>query len=307
MAGVAVWVSLLIVSAVQSAERRELTVTANESVEMRFDGHTLWRLNLGSPEGKPYFHPLCAAGDWRTLTDFRPADHRWHLGLWFSWKFLNKANFWEPSNGTTRVVTCGVTTNADRGATATFALRYAVGPREVMTEARTVSIATGTNGLYTMDWDTTFTAGDEAVVIDRTPPGRDKAGKLWTSGGYAGLTWRFPAAPPPALRSADGTEGAEVCGTRAPWAMAGFAPAAGAGGATVLMLDHPGNPGHPTAWFARTGVNSKYHLLGQGVVFHAPLTVPARGTLRLRYRVLVAPATLSPAQAAALWQGYAGS
>jgi hypothetical protein len=44
----------------------------------------VWQSNYNPAEGKPYFHPL-AVGDGPALTDLRPADHRWHRALWFSW------------------------------------------------------------------------------------------------------------------------------------------------------------------------------------------------------------------------------
>ena len=40
------------------------------------------------------------------MTADRPPDHIWHHGLWFSWKFINKVNYWEiypakrPAGGT---------------------------------------------------------------------------------------------------------------------------------------------------------------------------------------------------------------
>ena len=42
----------------------------------------------------PYFHPLRTT-DGRLMTWDRPPDHLWHHGLWFSWKFINKINYWE--------------------------------------------------------------------------------------------------------------------------------------------------------------------------------------------------------------------
>jgi hypothetical protein len=43
----------------------------------------------------PYFdrlRPLTHAG---FLTNHAPYDHRWHHGLWWSWKFINDVLFWE--------------------------------------------------------------------------------------------------------------------------------------------------------------------------------------------------------------------
>src|SRR5512143_2167480 len=54
----------------------------------------VWQYNFDSRQGKPFFHPLTGA-DGRVLTNFKPEDHPWHYGLWFSWKYINHVNYWE--------------------------------------------------------------------------------------------------------------------------------------------------------------------------------------------------------------------
>ena len=48
------------------------------------------------PEGKPYFDLLVPGSRDEYLTEARPKDHVWHLAFFFSWKFINGRNFWEP-------------------------------------------------------------------------------------------------------------------------------------------------------------------------------------------------------------------
>ncbi len=69
--------------------------TTIEGVECVKDGKTVWKFNIANRENKPFVHPLCLP-DGRCFTDARPADHPWHLGLWFCWKFINGLNYWEP-------------------------------------------------------------------------------------------------------------------------------------------------------------------------------------------------------------------
>lgn len=66
-----------------------------EGCELVAGGKTVWRFNLATRESKPFIHPLCLP-DGRSVTDARPADHPWHLGLWFCWKYINGLNYWEP-------------------------------------------------------------------------------------------------------------------------------------------------------------------------------------------------------------------
>lgn len=64
------------------------------SLALADGSRVVWQLNFDPREGKPYFHPVTnPAGD--VLTALRPADHPWHRGIWWSWKFINGLNYWE--------------------------------------------------------------------------------------------------------------------------------------------------------------------------------------------------------------------
>jgi len=56
----------------------------------------VWKYNFKTEKGKPFFHPI-NIGDTR-LTALSPEDHPWHLGFWFSWKYINGINYWEYDN-----------------------------------------------------------------------------------------------------------------------------------------------------------------------------------------------------------------
>ena len=168
-------------------------------VKMSRNGKTLWNLELDTPEGRPFFHPLALPGG-RTLTDVRPKDHIWHLGYWFSWKFINGVNYWEPADekrqgtepaGRTRVVKKAVRTE---GLDCVVNLKLDYGPRSeqkpVLAEDRTITIdPPDPNGGYTITVRHTFTALAD-VTLDRTPPHGDIAKGTW-GGGYAGPTLRL--------------------------------------------------------------------------------------------------------------------
>ena len=66
-----------------------------EGAECTMDGRTVWRFNIANRESKPFVHPICLP-DGRCVTDARPDDHPWHLGLWFCLKYMNGLNYWEP-------------------------------------------------------------------------------------------------------------------------------------------------------------------------------------------------------------------
>ena len=64
------------------------------SLELSHGDKTVWRLIYDKTQNKSYFHPL-ATVDGTVLTALRPADHVWHYGVWFSWKFIDGLNYWE--------------------------------------------------------------------------------------------------------------------------------------------------------------------------------------------------------------------
>jgi len=194
----------------------------------------VWQLNFKKDEGKPYFHPLNLA-DGTTITELRPADHPWHRGLWWSWKYINKVNYWEENkktglcDGRTEIAGVKVAAGADFSAKVEMDLNYHLpGEAPLLTEKRVLVVsAPDAKNDYRIDWTSTFTAGAEDLNFDRTPPKN-------FSGGYAGLscrmtkelkTWTYTAC--------DGTTGAtNIYGKAHKWL--DFSKGGG-----IAILDHP--------------------------------------------------------------------
>ncbi len=255
----------------------------DRSVALLDSGRIVWQLNYPK-QGQPYFHPLAVA-DGTVLTAHRPADHPWHKGLWFSWKYINGLNYWDPEQppGQTKVTDVETHLAKDYSARIELTLSYhRPGSPAVLTERRNLIISKPDNaGCYYIDWLSFFTAADTDVVLDRTPISGEKNGKSY--GGYAGLS----------LRMADhasrwqflGSEGplpAETRGDKARWV--DFGGKLGNGRfAGVAVFDHPDNPRHPVSWW----LSSSMPYLSPAVLFRAPYTLRQGRTLALRYRVLV--------------------
>lgn len=267
---------------------------ATQAVTMRVNGKTCWTYVPQSQEGKPYFHPLAIPGTDDVFTSFRPPDHNWHLGFWFSWKFINGCNFWEPdTNGVTRVLAQTVTPADNKTFNTEATLAYLAKGKEAVREKRTVRVTTRPDGNYAIEWDATFTAVDGDAVFSTTPVKKDKDGKRWATGGYAGLMLRFADSPAFSYTYANDAGKADVqaCGEKsARMEIIATAKASGAK-AKITVTDHPENPRHPTPWFARHSLTDHkgrgYYLVGPSMVFHEPLTLPAGQSLRFRYTVNV--------------------
>jgi hypothetical protein len=260
----------------------------------------VWRFCFDPKNGKPFFHPLTVAGG-PPLTNFRPEDHPWHYGLWFSWKYINRVNYWEEdrqtghAEGVTGWTQPKIKARPDGSARIRMNLTYRHPSGRVdMMERRELQIsAPGPDGSYSIDWRAHFTVGKEGALLDRTPLLGEPDGKV--NGGYAGLGIRL-AGPPRALSM--------VCSTglvtrfesdRARPAAAAVGcnftqGATDAGG--IAILSDPANAGENAPWYL---INSeKMRFACAAILAPKPLTVPAHGKLYLHYLIAVRPRAWTP-------------
>ena len=185
--------SLVLTTARAEWQRTETTIGWTTGTNL------LWQFSFDPLKGKPFFHPLTA--NRVSLTNFKPEDHPWHYGLWFSWKYINHVNYWEEdratgkAEGATRWTPPKLKTRADGSATITFNVTYTNPSNHVdMTETRDLKIsAPETDGSFTIDWTAKFKAGSAGAILDRTPMPNEPDGKV--NGGYAGLGLRMASAP----------------------------------------------------------------------------------------------------------------
>ncbi|TFG49216.1 MAG: hypothetical protein E4H40_03345 [Candidatus Brocadiia bacterium] len=260
----------------------------------------VWQLNHGKQQGQPYFHPL-SSNDGTELTALRPKDHPWHRGLWFSWKYINGVNYWDPEipPGQTDVINFESRLNKDYSAEIEMSISYHP-PQEsaVLTEKRFIAAAApDKNGCYYIDWFTIFTAGDNNVLLDRTALPGEKGGKSY--GGYGGLS----------LRMAEYTKSWHFVGSEGPLepesrgSYARWVDFSGkiANGQTagVTIFDYPENPSHPSSWW----LSGSMPFFSPAVLIHKPLTLSAGQSLTLRYRIYVHTGASNKATLENIWKG----
>ncbi|HIJ52458.1 MAG TPA: hypothetical protein HPP66_04810 [Planctomycetes bacterium] len=262
----------------------------DSSVAVLNRGRVVWQVNFDKKEGKPYLHPV-GLTDGTVLTCLRPADHRWHRALWFSWKFINGLNYWEEdpktglSQGRTEVVDVKVRPHRDRSGDIEMTLSYhPPGEQAVLMEKRLLAVsAPDENGRYHIDWHSTFTAREKDVLLDRTPIPGEKGGKGF--GGYAGLSVRMAKATRGwQFTDSEGRKDKEAHGKKARWV--DFSGEIGEGKAAgIAIFDHPENLRHPSPWY----VTKDMPYFSPAVLFNKPYTLGAGKSLTLRYRILIHP------------------
>jgi len=173
---------------------------SNDGLACKVQDQTIWRFSYATNQGKPFFHPLSSLGG-ESLTTFKPGDHPWHYGLWFSWKYINGINFWEEdkktgkAQGTTQWDAPEITTRHDGSADIHLTLKYLSPTNTIwMTERRHIHVsALDKDGGVTLNWIANFTAGDDALFLDRTHMPGEEHGAV--NGGYAGRSARLAQAP----------------------------------------------------------------------------------------------------------------
>jgi hypothetical protein len=270
---------------------------ATNQLALRHNGSEVWRFHYDAVTStKPYFDPVCVAGG-PSLTWARPPDHVWHYGLWFSWKYINAVNYWEEKSGKAQGETFwsspSVETHPDGSAVIVCSLGYRpnAASEPLLNEQRTVSVsAPDTEGAYHMDWTLVFTAGKQAVTLDRTPLAGEPNGKSY--GGYAGLSVRYSKAFTN-LETVASTVG------RVPRAANGrldvTAAAAEQNGLIgntpygIALLTHPANPRQPGDWYPIETPSVPFYYLNAAFLLKSAYVISPNEALTLRYRVCVHP------------------
>lgn len=298
------------IQAAAKTEQGDLVLSWQQSdrtLALAKQGQVVWRFSVETEKGSAaaYFHPLRPVGG-PELTLYRPADHPWHTGLWFSWKYINHVNYWDWQKagvleGITDVTELRITPRADFSATVNASLEYhPAGQPSVMSERRLIEVAPpDRNGSYRIDWTDNFTAGSEDLVLDRTPIPGEPDGKPF--GGYAGFGVRMPENLKALqfLDSGGGTKWGALrdSGQRAKWLDYSCEGDGGVGG--LAIFDHPDNLRHPSPWWGGA-------YTGPMLLHFAPYTLAARKSLTLKYRVLVHAGRLNVEALESEWKAFAG-
>jgi hypothetical protein len=286
--GIAATACLTFVSAAQAEWQRD-----DKSIAWHVQDQPLWRFSFDPEKGKPFFDALSAGGP--SLITFKPEDHPWHYGLWFSWKYINGVNYWEEdrktgrAEGATRWRVGDIDARPDGSATLRLDVTYTHPSGRVdLAETRELQIsAPGVDGSYVIDWRAHFTAGEQGAVLDRTPMPDEPKGQV--NGGYAGLSLR--AAGSPATMSIMTAQGpvTEFASDRARPA----SPIIG------INIDQGGKPmGGIAIWSDPANItpDAPWYIVRQpqGMRFAcaailAPKvrTLPPKGEWRLRYRIAI--------------------
>lgn len=280
----------------------------SNSVALMNNGKIVWQHNYDKIEGKPYFHPL-ATIDGSVLTGLRPKDHPWHRAVWFSWKFINGLNYWEEdrtsgkSEGITELKSVKYNLTKQFGADFNLELTYHP-PRgqDLMKEDRSVRLsAPSEDGSYFMDWESTFTAMADEVILDRTPLQSEPNGQSW--GGYAGFSARLNNELWDVKAINDKGETKELHGNLSRWITYEAKNLKGQL-VTMTIFDHPQNLNHPNKWFISNDAETPFYYFSPALIFDSKLILKKGDKVHLKYRLLVNAGELDQIKLNSTWEQF---
>ena len=271
---------------------------SDSTIALVLKSKIIWQYNFAE-NGKPYFHPLNSI-DGNTLTWLSPPDHPWHMGLWFSWKFINGLNYWEEdpatgiSEGLTKVIESKITFREDFSVKINMKISYHPPEKpSVLSENRELIIfPPDDNGDYYIDWKSKFTAGEKEVILERTPIEGEEGGRSW--GGYATLSLRMnsPVLKDLRLLNNEGKENLDIHTTPTKWVdISGVIKGDTSKSAGITIFDYPSNPRFPAPGYVINNKLSDSELFfvytNSGLLYKKGITLKPYESLNLKYRVFI--------------------
>ena len=267
----------------------------DKTLELHGPEGLVWRLNYAKELPQLHFDPL-RTGDGVNTTWSSPPDHKWHYGLWYSWKSINGTNYWELARdksgypkGRTIIEDFEILEKSPERARikATLSLRPGKDADPVASEILLIDIETPrADGSYAIDWRQSTTA-----LFDL---------ELGRSSGYGGFSIRGGKNwTEPQFLSSHGKlstfERHAKVEDRAKWMdMSGISNGKPVG---VTFFDHPSNPRHPTYWFLvnrtynhrKTGKQWPFFYNNAALVGKEVYKLPKGETLTQFYRAYIHP------------------
>ncbi|MFC2123292.1 DUF6807 family protein [Bacteroidota bacterium] len=265
------------------------------TIQLLKNMNLVWQYNFRNRFGKTYFHPIYL--NHARITCESPVDHPWHVGLWFTWKFINNINYWEymneyktektgyKSEGVTELENISFKNHPDYSADIELNIMYhPIGDVSVMKEQRNIHISPpGKDGSYYINYEHTFNAISEEVVLDRTPILGEPDGKSW--GGYGGLSIRF---------NQDFTSSelfpfpGEEKYPRGAWLYMGLKSLTGEK-VGVCMFQNPDYTTEYTRWYYQDNSDIPFFWFGPAALYDHKIILKKEEPLTLKYRVMILP------------------
>jgi hypothetical protein len=309
---------LSLATALPAAAQVTLTQTP-EQIAVEIDGKPFTVIHIaGKDVNRPYLHPLRTATGKIVNRSFpagqlpgETTDHPHHAGLFYGHGDVNGFNYWAIQNVPTpaskadatmgRIVLArvvSVTSGQQSGSVDVIFNWLKPDGAPLLTETRKMTFHAHPE-LRIIDFDFDFAAVDKVVF-------RDTKEGTFAMRMATALEERSPK--PGTLRNAQGGVGeATVWGKRSAWV--DYSGELDGGKVGVVMMDHPGNPRHPTYWHSRGYGLHSINPFGVSDFLNdktqnGSLALASGEHVRFRYRVVIHQG-LTPSRLQQLYEEYA--
>jgi hypothetical protein len=310
----------------------QVTITQGpEQIAVQIDGKPFTVIHIaGTDLNRPYLHPLRSATG-RIVNRSVPAgqlagettDHPHHAGLFYGHGDVNGYNYWAVQNGPSapsetgatmgRIVLArvvSVTSGKESGSVDVVFNWLKPDGKPLLTETRKMTFHAHPE-LRIVDFDFDLQAADGNEVVFRDTKEGTFAMRMATAleepPVKTSKTANAPARTGTLLNAQGGEREAKVWGRRSEWV--DYSGAVDGEKVGVVMMDHPGNPRHPTYWHSRGYGLHAINPFGVSDFLNdktqsGSLTLAPGEHVRFRYRVVIHPG-VSRTRLQALFAEYA--
>jgi type 1 glutamine amidotransferase len=263
-------------------------IKTDSSFQLNNNQNVVWKYNFKEMHGKPFFHPINLGRN--NLTCLSPDDHIWHVGLWFSWKFINGVNYWEYQDGTyqsegvTEITGVKTTGKSDYSAEIELDIVYhPLNEENVLAEKRIINVSPpNKKGHITMDYQFEFKALADSVDINRTPILGEPNGKSW--GGYSGISIRFNQDFMDSGFISSWGERDSVNGKRGDWLYMGFTGLDGEKVGSQIIIA-PDSHTEGEAWYSVNTNDLPFYYFSPAILYSKSKLLLKNDKLVLKYRI----------------------
>ena len=260
----------------------------DSSFTLKKGNNIIWQYNFNTKHGKTFFHPINVSKT--TLTCVSPKDHLWHLGQWFSWKYIDSVNYWEYNNnnyesdGITEIKNIALKKNPDFSADISLIIEYnPVDGDPCLSEKRKIHVSPpDENGNIYFDYTFEFVALKEKVTLDRTPILSEQDGKSW--GGYSGLSIRFNQDFTKSYFISPGQNTENQHGEKHNWLYMGFTSLTGKKIGACINV-HPQTINKNWAWYIFNTPEEPFYYISPAYLFYKKYELKKDEILNLKYRI----------------------
>jgi hypothetical protein len=295
-------------------------VPATHRVTVTADGQPFTEFFYPDTLEKPVLYPVYAPDGQLVTRGFpflprpgEPVDHPHHQGIWFTYENVNGLDFWnnsfaipadkKHSYGWIRTDGSSIKVSGGDVGTLQYQADWTDQEKHTLLRETTILVFSATGGERIIDRTTALTAVQDVSMPDAkdgllgmrvtkelqipsNAPGQFIDGK--------GNVTKVAAGNDPVINgtylTSAGKQGDSAWATRGNWCM--LYGKKGNDTLSIVMIDHPGNPGYPTYWHARGYGLFAANPLGQKIFSQGRETLgfslKKGGSVTFRYRIVIA-------------------